>query len=160
VELRDTTGADLDFVLGAESDPEASRYVTVETREQHEAIIADPNQRHLIVADGPSRLGYLVLRGVEDPHGNLEIRRIVIVDRGRGTGREALRMAVDLAFREHEPHRVWLDVLPQNERAIRAYLAVGFVHEGVLREAWRGEHGHESLAIMSILEREWDVGPD
>ena len=158
MELRDTASADLDFVLSAEADPGASPYLTVNSREQHEAMIADADQRHLIVTEGPDRLGYLVLRGLEDPHRNVEIRRIVIVDRGRGAGREALRLVVDRAFREHGAHRVWLDVLPHNERALRAYQAVGFVHEGVHREAFLGARGHESLAIMSILEHEWDGG--
>jgi RimJ/RimL family protein N-acetyltransferase len=49
-------------------------------------------------------------------------------------------------------------VLPHNERALRVYRALGFVHEGVLREAQIVNGVHESLAIMSILEHEW-AGP-
>jgi diamine N-acetyltransferase len=155
VALRPTTAADLDFVLAAESDPEASRFVTAEPREAHEATIADPNQQHLIACEGEERLGYVMLCGVEDPNRVIEVRRIVIVERGRGLGREALRLVVDRAFRELGAHRVWLDVLPHNERALRAYQAVGFVHEGVMREAQLVNGVHESLAIMSILEHEW-----
>jgi RimJ/RimL family protein N-acetyltransferase len=45
-----------------------------------------------------------------------------------------------------------------NERARRAYEAVGFVHEGVIRESLRTDHGYESMIVMSILEREWQDG--
>jgi diamine N-acetyltransferase len=155
VELRDTTPADLDFVMAAESDPEASAYVTVDPRERHEAVIADPNERHLIVSDGPNRLGYVILTGVEDRSRVIEVRRIVIAERGRGHGREALRLAVEMAFGELGAHRVWLDAVPHNERALRVYRGLGFVHEGVLRDAKLANGAYESLAIMSILEHEW-----
>jgi RimJ/RimL family protein N-acetyltransferase len=79
----------------------------------------------------------------------------VIADRGRGIGRRALRLVLDRAFGELGAHRVWLDVKPHNERALRAYRAVGFVHEGVLRDALLTDGAYESLAIMSVLEHEW-----
>jgi RimJ/RimL family protein N-acetyltransferase len=156
VELRPTTPDDLEFVMAAEADPEASSFVTVDSRELHEATIADPNQDHLIVTEGAESLGHVILRGIEDPNRVLEVRRIVIAEKGRGVGPVALRLAVDRCFREHGAHRVWLDVIPHNERALRVYRALGFVHEGVLREAQIVDGVHESLAIMSILEHEWD----
>lgn len=156
MDLRDTMPGDLDFVLAAEAEPDVARFVTVESREQHEAAIADPNQRHLIVIEGSKRLGYVILRGVEDRNRVIEVRRIVVTERGQGLGRVALRLVVDRAFRKYGAHRVWLDVMPQNERALRVYRDVGFVHEGVMREAQLVNGVHESLAIMSILEQEWD----
>ena len=80
----------------------------------------------------------------------------MVTERGRGLGREALRLVLDRAFRELGAHRVWLDVLPHNERALRAYRHVGFVPAGVRREAQLANGEYESLAIMSILEHEWD----
>jgi len=156
VELRSTAPDDLEFVMAAEADPEASPFVTVDSREAHEATLADPNQEHLIVSDGARSLGHIVLRGLEDRHRVIEIRRIVIAEKGRGVGPVALRLAVDRCFRDYGAHRVWLDVIPHNERALRVYRELGFVHEGVLREAQIVDGVHESLAIMSILEDEWD----
>jgi RimJ/RimL family protein N-acetyltransferase len=154
VELRPTTPTDLDFVMAAEADPEASPFVTANSREEHLEVIADRDQSHLIVdEDGP--VGFVLLQGLSSPHRNVEIRRIVIADRGRGIGRRALRLVLDRAFGELGAHRVWLDVKPHNERALRAYRAVGFVHEGVLRDALLTDGAYESLAIMSVLEHEW-----
>jgi RimJ/RimL family protein N-acetyltransferase len=62
---------------------------------------------------------------------------------------------LDHAFGTLAAHRVWLDVKVGNERARRAYASVGFVDEGVLRDALRADGGYESLAVMSILDHEW-----
>jgi RimJ/RimL family protein N-acetyltransferase len=53
---------------------------------------------------------------------------------GKGYGTEAVRLLVDHAFEGLGLQRVELDVFAHNERAIRAYTAVGFREEGV-REA-------------------------
>ena len=154
VGLRPTTAADLDFVMTAESDPEATPYVTVWSRSEHEHAIADSDQSHLLIHDGGEPVGFILLAGLDGRHRNLELRRIV-VRRGRGLGRQALALVLDHCFRELGAHRVWLDVKPHNERALRAYRALGFVHEGVLRDAELSDGKWESLAIMSALEHEW-----
>jgi diamine N-acetyltransferase len=153
--LRATDARDLEFAMAAESDPEASPFVTVWSLPQHERAIEDPDQAHLMVCDGDEPVGFVLLAGLESPHRNVELRRIVVVSPGRGVGREALGLVLDHAFGDLGAHRVWLDVKPHNERAARAYRAVGFVHEGVLREALLTDGAWESLAIMSVLEHEW-----
>jgi RimJ/RimL family protein N-acetyltransferase len=63
---------------------------------------------------------------------------ITIGDRdawGHGYGSEATRLMVDHAFGSLGLHRVALSVFAFNERAIRAYLRVGFATEGRSREA-------------------------
>src|SRR5579871_2992920 len=47
--------------------------------------------------------------------------------RGRGYGREALRLLLDYAFRLRNMYKVSLTVSGDNERAIRAYRACSFV---------------------------------
>src|SRR5215217_4673914 len=53
---------------------------------------------------------------------------------GRGYGREAVKLLLDYVFRVRNLRRVWLEVNAANERAIRAYIACGFVEEGRMRE--------------------------
>ena len=71
--------------------------------------------------------------------------------RGQGYGREALDLLLGYAFHELGLYRVGLTVLDYNTAAIRAYERVGFVREGVQREAvWRaGADG------ASIRMRNW-----
>jgi RimJ/RimL family protein N-acetyltransferase len=74
---------------------------------------------------------------------------------GRGLGTEATRLIVGHAFEGLGLHRVWLEVYAFNPRARRVYEKVGFVREGVLRDAllWEGERVDAEL--MSVLSTEW-----
>jgi diamine N-acetyltransferase len=64
-------------------------------------------------------------------------------------------LAVDLCFGDLGANRLWLDVFDDNERARRAYRAVGFREEGILREAARRQDGSlGSLVVMAMLARE------
>ena len=59
---------------------------------------------------------------------------------GRGLGQEAIRLVIDhFVARGH--HRFTIDPNVANERAIRAYRAVGFRPVGVLRAYERGTDG-------------------
>ena len=74
---------------------------------------------------------------------------------GKGYGGEATALMVDHAFSALNLHRVALSVFAFNERAIRAYLRVGFVDEGRSREAiWRDGRWWDEIH-MSVLEPEW-----
>lgn len=83
---------------------------------------------------------------------------IAIGDRnywGRGYGREAVRLLVDYAFRYRNFRRVWLWVHADNERAIRAYRACGFVEEGRLREHMYSNRRYVDAVYMGLLRSEW-----
>ena len=129
--------------------------MTVWSREQHERAIADPDQAHLWSATAPRRWGSFSCAASRARTGTSSSAASSSPTRGRGLGREVLALVLDNAFGELGAHRVWLDVKPHNERALGAYRAVGFVHEGVLRDALLTEGEWESLAIMSVLEHEW-----
>ena len=78
--------------------------------------------------------------------------------RDRGVGTEATRLLVDYVFSEIDDppvHRLALEVYDFNPRALTVYERVGFVREGVLRDAlrWQGEH-HDAI-VMSLLRDDW-----
>lgn len=74
---------------------------------------------------------------------------------GQGLGREATRLMLDHAFGTLGLNRVELHVYAFNARAIRTYQALGFVHEGTLRE----HHFHEGRFVdslaMAVLREAW-----
>ena len=73
---------------------------------------------------------------------------------GRGYGREAIQLLLDYAFRLRNVRRVYLSVNGNNERAIRAYRACGFVEEGRLRaHVWNNDQ-YVDLVYMGILRDE------
>ena len=81
----------------------------------------------------------------------------------RGLGPEALRAALDWLAGERGHHRFTIDPAAHNERAIRAYQAVGFRPVGVMRRYERGPDGawHDGL-LMDLLAEElspYTAGP-
>ena len=74
--------------------------------------------------------------------------------RGGGYGREALRTAIRWFARERGHHRFTIDPAVANERAIRAYEAVGFKPVGVMRRYERAPDGHwrDGLLMDLLIE--------
>lgn len=76
-------------------------------------------------------------------------------DWGKGYGTEAMGVLVRFGFMELNLHRITLNVFAYNERGIRAYEKVGFVHEGSNREALYRDGTYHDVHIMGILRRDW-----
>ena len=73
----------------------------------------------------------------------------------KGYGQDALKTLVDYAFKHHNMHRVGLEVLADEPRAVTCYRKVGFVEEGRLRKRdWMNGEYHDVM-VMSILDEEW-----
>jgi aminoglycoside 6'-N-acetyltransferase len=73
----------------------------------------------------------------------------------RSLGSEALRTVVRWLIAERGHHRFTIDPAVANERAIRAYAAVGFRPVGVLRRYERGPEGAwEDGLLMDLLAEE------
>ncbi|MEO0406147.1 MAG: N-acetyltransferase [Cyanobacteria bacterium P01_A01_bin.135] len=163
--LRPTTDDDLDYVLAAESDPANLPYIMQWTRDEHRQAIADPNLGHFVIAwsdleAAPShrekRVGYLILTGLQDSNQSIQLRRIVVTEKGKGIGRWAIAQVKSLAFDTYGAHRLWLDVKPFNQRAQTLYRTSGFVEEGTLRDCYKSPNGdYGSLIIMSVLRPEY-----
>jgi len=76
--------------------------------------------------------------------------------RDRGLGTEATRLILGHAFESLGLHRVGLEVYAFNPRGRRAYEKVGFVEEGVRRDALRFDGAFVDSVLMSVLAPEWD----
>jgi [ribosomal protein S5]-alanine N-acetyltransferase len=77
--------------------------------------------------------------------------------RGQGLGREITRLVVAWGFGDLGLHRIELEVLASNTRAIRCYLACGFRREGVRREAELYPDGWKDLISMGLLCSEYET---
>jgi RimJ/RimL family protein N-acetyltransferase len=73
----------------------------------------------------------------------------------KGYGQQALSLLVDFAFRHNNMHRVGLEVLADDERAVGCYLKVGFVEEGRLRKRDWVNGAYHDVMVMGILDEEW-----
>ena len=159
--LRPTMLSDLDFVLSVERDSRNLPFITAWERTQHEGAVRFPDFRHFIVEGGDdyASIGFVILQGCRNPHGSVELKRLVLQAKGRGYGRACVRLLKQMAFRDLHAHRFWLDVKQLNTRALALYASEGFVEEGRLRESVRvtidGADGYDSLVVMSMLDREY-----
>jgi RimJ/RimL family protein N-acetyltransferase len=153
--LRDTTEADLEFVVQAET--QSQQFVTLQSREAHLAAINSDNVAHLIIErqSDAQPVGYTIIAGLAESPSTIELRRIVVTASGQGYGRKALRMIKRFAFERLDAHRLWLDVKEHNARAHKLYESEGFSVEGKLRDCIKTENGYESLLLMSMLKPEY-----
>ena len=155
--VRPTTEADLDWVIATEALPENAFGIIPWTRDQHRAVIAGRDGLHSMIEARPDGrvVGFLILRGLDGPDRAIELKRIVVSEKGNGFGREGLQAAKELAFERLGAHRLWLDVFTDHERAQSLYESDGFVREGVLRESVREGERYRSLVLLSILAPEY-----
>lgn len=155
--IRNTQEQDLDFVYNTEHESENAQYVGQWEIEQHISALSQRDILHLTVEDvkAHNRMGYVIIAGLENPNNSIELKRIVISEKGKGFGRETLKLVKRVAFNQLKAHRLWLDVRYNNHRAQSLYKSERFFEEGVLRDCifYNGEY--ESLIVMSILKNEW-----
>jgi diamine N-acetyltransferase len=157
VRLRPTMQSDLDYVQSLEQDPENLPYITPWEKVQHEAAIRFPDFRHFIIEAGQDleRAGFLILIGCRNQHQCIELKRMVVQNKGLGHGHAAMREIKKIAFDDLGAHRLWLDIKKRNTRAQAIYAKEGFIREGELREAVRVHDGYDSLVVMSMLASEY-----
>lgn len=102
-------------------------------------------------------IGMTGLFGASNQHHNAWVA-IGIGDRnywGKGFGSDAMNLILGYGFRELQLHRVNLFTFSINPRAIRSYEKVGFVHEGIVRQAMNRYGKRGDFVSMGILRNEW-----
>jgi RimJ/RimL family protein N-acetyltransferase len=120
----------------------------------------DPHKAVFAIEADDKYIGDCGLWGLGNPHGCAELG-IFIGDHaywGRGYGREAVRLLLRYGFHYIGLRRIVLTTHAKNLRAIRCYLACGFVEEGRPRKAVWVEGEYVDLVNMSILREEWQDG--
>lgn len=130
ISWRPTTAADVPYVMGLESDPANSPYVSQWSAAEHLGTLGDPDVRHLIIERDDERVGFMILADLTLGSRVRQLLRIVVAEKGGGIGRASLREAARIAFEEHDAARLWLDVREENLRARRLYESEGYVLDG------------------------------
>ncbi|WP_353892762.1 GNAT family protein [Proteinivorax hydrogeniformans] len=147
----------LNLSLVMEMEKKNSRFVYVWSKDNHIDTIEDEDKLHLVIKAKSTQeiVGYIIIGGMKSKDKSLELERIVVDKKGKGYGREAIKLIKKLCFDILSYHRLWLDVFDDNEAAIKLYFNEGFVKEGLLRECKKYPEGYRSMLIMSILEHEY-----
>jgi RimJ/RimL family protein N-acetyltransferase len=106
-------------------------------------------------------VGHIELAKIDPRNRSASLSRVLIGDaarRGKGTGVEMVRRALEIGFDRLGLHRIDLVVFDFNAGAIACYERAGFAVEGRLREARRFGEEFWTLIRMSILEHDWRAG--
>lgn len=141
---------DAETVLGPDEADSARRFYTSRNEQ--------PDRLDLAVIDKAAGrcVGEVVLNQWDEGNRSCNFRTLIgPAGRDRGLGTEALRLIVGYGFEQLGLHRISLDVYAFNPRARHVYEKVGFVAEGVLRDALRYADGWVDATVMSILDHEW-----
>jgi RimJ/RimL family protein N-acetyltransferase len=146
-------------IYGPDDMPERDASVEAKFRDWYSTRKDQTDRLDLAVVDQASgeAVGEAVLNDW-DPGNRSCSFRIMLGPRGRdrGLGTESVRMIVGYGFEQLRMHRIALEVYSFNPRARRVYEKVGFVAEGVLRDALRWDGEWIDATVMSILASEWD----
>jgi diamine N-acetyltransferase len=152
------TADDIAFVMAAERLPGYQELVGRWSEAQHRAALADNRHAYFIASLEAQDIGFAIVRDWASPERVACIKRIAVSNPGQGHGKMLLTLVVDVIFRESDAHRIWLGVFPENDRARRAYEAVGFKAEGLARgSAFFGGVYRDEL-VMAVVRPEWSAG--
>ena len=108
-----------------------------------------------ILVDG-AIVGTIGVHAVSRPHGTTNVGYWLAEDaQGRGVVTEAVRAYADAAFGPWGLHRMELRAAVENARSRAVAERLGFVEEGVARQAERVGGRRHDLVVYSILALEW-----
>lgn len=154
--LRPAVAADIPWIASLERHPEARSFVGQWSEERHLQTLSSGDARYFV--SGPesgAMQAFAILRGIEEASRSIELKRLVVATTGRGLGRQILKELMRIIFEEFQAHRMYLDVYEDNARARHVYESLGFVYEGIMREAGERDGEFISLHLMSMLDREF-----
>ena len=154
VTLRPLTEADARALAPAIADPSVRRWWG--TVSDFEDDLRNDGRALAVEVDGvlAGWVGYEEENEPDFRHASLDIF-LRAEHQNRGHGPAALRLAAAWLIDERGHHRITIDPAIANERAIRAYAAVGFRPVGVMRRYERGPDGTwEDGLLMDLLADE------
>ncbi|OQB00809.1 MAG: Spermidine N(1)-acetyltransferase [Chloroflexi bacterium ADurb.Bin222] len=174
IRLRPSEAEDIPLFVRWLSNPELRDYVTIRyisealERRWFEGLVAAtsgvaPQRLHFVIEtlESSQSIGVVGLEDINwrDRHAEFGI----IVGEpdfwGKGFGSDAVRTTLAVGFRWFNLHRIFLHVVAENARAIRAYEKCGFTHEGRLRDAIFIDGMYHDLLLMSLLADEFTLEP-
>jgi [ribosomal protein S5]-alanine N-acetyltransferase len=114
----------------------------------------------IFLAETDELVGRVQLSGItRGPFQNAHVGYFVAErHNGRGYATEAVRQAVDAAFRALDLHRVQAAVIPRNTASIRVLEKVGFREEGCARRYLRIAGAWEDHKLYAVTREEWPGG--
>ena len=162
--LRPVTPDDSERLYNWRRELEVDRWMAdlpADSREGHalwfDTFLVDPDGRGWIITDNDQAAGLLTLTGLSGRHRRAAWGWYIgePASRGRGAGRAAQALGLDIAFGELGLEKVWAEVLADNDTALKAQDAAGFRREGYLRRHILKHGRFRDVVLLAILADEW-----
>ena len=167
--LRRLEAKDIPGMLEWMHDPEINRWYRFDavsmTEERAEKFIAGSfteTDRHYAIADDDDNyLGTISLEDIDRVNAHaLYAVSLRAKAQGHDIALAATKMLLEIAFRELDLERVYLNVLSDNMRAKRFYEKAGFHYEGCFRKHLKLRGEWRDWDWYSILKEEFYAGHD
>ena len=164
IELRDLTDEDCERLFLWRQEPEVDRWMDElpprsieEHRRWFEGFLTDGDLAGQIICENGQPAGFLSLNGLKSRHrrGGWGWYIGEAAARGRGAGRAAQALGLDLAFGKLGLEKVFAEVLAENGAALKAQAAAGFRREGYLRDHVIKDGRRRDVVLLAMLASEW-----
>ena len=157
IRLRKINEEDLDFIMAEQEKLENKQYIPNWSRSKHLEAMEDTDFIYLMVEAYPDfrPVGYTILSGIESDCKSIDFRQVVITEKGKGFGRETLRLTKQLAFEKFRAHRIRMEIWAHNSNSLAMCRSEGLFQEGIVRDCFREDYRYLSYVIMSMLENEY-----
>ncbi len=114
-------------------------------------------EQKAIVTEEGTHIGWIDLKHIDHLNKHAELG-IAIGDKaywGKGYGLAAMKEMLQWGFNELGLNKIWLRVEVDNEKAIKSYLRMGYVEEGILRQDRLRNGEYVDRLRLSILRSEF-----
>lgn len=166
IELRDLLPEDEERLFDWRAEPDVARWMSdadVSGREAHRAwfdqLRSDPDLRGWMIQSNGRPSGLLTLTGLAGHHRRAAWNWFIgdREARGRGVGRAAQVLGLDQAFGVLGLHKVWAEVMADNDAAMKLQTGAGFRREGYLRGHVLKDGEPRDVVMLGILAEEWAI---
>ena len=123
---RPATARDFAFVRSIAGRPENLAFIADAPEDELADILQAPDAAFLIWEHTGQPAGFAFFHQLQHPGNQTELRRLALDQTDKGLGQTFLQDLMRYAFETLGKARVWLDVAPDNARAIRSYERAGF----------------------------------
>ncbi|MDD4200856.1 MAG: GNAT family protein, partial [Eubacteriales bacterium] len=163
--IRNSSFDDYEYFHKWENDAEMTRFFALDSNRKYEDVVTeafafryDDSVIDCAIDDKKTGepLGRVIISRIDKHYNSLDITKIYVGggNRGNGIGSEVLEGLVKYFFEEMKMERVTLDYFTGNTRAAALYKRLGFVDEGVARNACCKDGIYYDLNLMSMLSNE------
>jgi RimJ/RimL family protein N-acetyltransferase len=158
--LRMASAADFPFIHSIAGRAENRAFIEDAPDEQLAGFLASSDADLQIWEVDGTPAGFALFCELDNPAKKTELRRLALDKTDQGLGQRFLRDLIAHGFKNLARDRIWLDVVPDNPRAIRSYEKAGFQREGRIRSTWKRPDGVVSdLIVLGLLRHEWQPDP-